>query len=123
MQGQMTFEQFGPSPIPSPETLAGYNELMPDRANRFMVLVENQSKHRQDSEKFVIQRDAARSDRGLNYAFIVTIAGFVLVGFLAYIGQPVVAGVFGATEIAALASVFIVGRRINIRRLARETDQ
>ncbi len=88
-----------------------------------MSLVENQSEHRQGLESYVVHQDAHRSFLGLIFAFVVTLCGFVLVGFSAWIKQPIVASVFGAVELASLVAVFIGERQTNQKRLGDKSRQ
>ena len=123
VHGEVSWQQYGASPIPSPEILDKYNTLIPNGAERFMSLVERQSEHRQELESFVVHQDASRSHLGLVFALVVTLCGFALVGFVAWINQPIVASIFGAAELASLVAVFIGERQTRQKRLDDKNHQ
>lgn len=52
-------------PIPHPRTLAQYQEIIPDAANRIIKMAERQQNHRMSIEKRVIYGDIVRADIGL----------------------------------------------------------
>jgi uncharacterized membrane protein len=70
-------------PIPSPVALEKYNEIIPNGADRIMVMAENQSAHREEIETLVIKADIAKQTRGSIFGFIISlvaiIGGFVLI--------------------------------------------
>ena len=45
-------------PLPSPEALEKYNQVLPGAAERILAMAENQGKHRQDIERKVIESNA-----------------------------------------------------------------
>ncbi|MCC7352446.1 MAG: DUF2335 domain-containing protein [Anaerolineae bacterium] len=71
-------------PIPPPEILAQYGQIIPDGADRILKLAEKQAEHRMYLEKTVIESDVRRSDRGLILGFFIVLAlgvgGLILVG-------------------------------------------
>lgn len=60
-------------PIPPPEILARYNEIISNGADRILVMAEQQQAHRHYLEKRVVECDIKRSDRGLIFGFIITL--------------------------------------------------
>jgi uncharacterized membrane protein len=70
-------------PIPPPELLRQYNEIIPGLAERIVGQAERQTNHRIELEKTVINSDIKRSWAGLiiggMLAFFVTGAGALLV--------------------------------------------
>jgi len=51
-----TAETFS-GPLPHPQILEKYNEVVPDAAERIIAMAENQSKHRQELETKAIESD------------------------------------------------------------------
>ncbi|MFH1117198.1 MAG: DUF2335 domain-containing protein [Pseudomonadota bacterium] len=66
-------------PIPPPETLAKYNEIVPDAADRILSMAETQATHRQRLELTVVKSDKWHSLLGLILAFVLA-AGFSVEG-------------------------------------------
>ena len=60
-------------PIPPPNFLEKYNNIIPNGAERILAMAEQQQAHRQYMEKTVVESDVRRSDRGLILGFIVTL--------------------------------------------------
>lgn len=61
-------------PLPSPDTLARYDEIVPGMADRLLVKFEQQANHRMRLESFVIRLDVVRSFLGLGAGFVFGIA-------------------------------------------------
>lgn len=111
-------------PIPPPNLLAEYNEIIPDGANRIMTMAEKQQEHRHYIEKTVIEAGVDQSKRGLNRGFwICTIFGVISGGLIA-LGHPE-GLVLGGLDIVGLAGVFVYQSesRRNERREKRENDE
>jgi uncharacterized membrane protein len=107
-------QQFS-GPLPPPELLGKYNDVIQIGAERIMVMAEKQQDHRITLEKFVIERDAKRADLGL-------ILGFILAFLVAGGGILVVVN---GKDIAGLAMIFIplatlVGTFINTQRVRKQ---
>jgi uncharacterized membrane protein len=96
-------------PLPPPEILAHYNEIVPGSAERILVMAEKQSQHRQTLEAKVITSDITKSKMGLWFAFIL---GLVSLGggvFLIYIGRTIAGSIFSGVYLVGVMSVFIYG--------------
>ena len=109
-------------PLPPPQTLEGYERVIPGAANGILELVERQSEHRMQMEKALISGDSRRSYLGL-------IAGFLLSGVVIGGGIYLVATDHdwaGASMIGVslvgLASVFVYGSRGRRDDQQREPD-
>ena len=98
------------SPIPAPDVLKGYNETIPNGADRILTMVENQSNHRIKSEEMVITRELNQSGRGQNYGFAISLAFLVVSAALIYTGHDVAGTFLGTVDIIGLVSVFILGK-------------
>jgi uncharacterized membrane protein len=60
-------------PIPPPDLLEKYNNIIPGGADRILAMAEQQQSHRQFMERTVIEGDVRRADRGLILGFIITL--------------------------------------------------
>lgn len=65
-------------PIPPPSILRGYDEIIPDGAERIMTMAEDEQDHRHDLEK----RQVGLFERGQWFAFIL---GLVTIGCGTYL--------------------------------------
>lgn len=98
------------SPIPPPDILKGYNEIIPNGADRILKQSEQQTQHRIQTETTVITRELQQGDRGQHYGFIIAIFGLLLSGFLIYTGHDTAGTILGGTDLIALVSVFVYGK-------------
>jgi uncharacterized membrane protein len=103
--------RFHSGPLPDPETLERYGRLIPNGCERIMQLVEGEASHRHTQEAAVVSGNMTLALRGqwISAGLVVMLAvigvGLTLKGF------PAVASVIFATTIAAVAAIFIYGRR------------
>lgn len=109
-------------PLPHPELLAKYNEVIANGAERIMAMAERQSIHRESLEAKVVAGNMASQARGSHYAFIIClvtiIGGFVLIGMgKSVIGVSAIIG-----SLATLASVFLIARREQRRERVEKHD-
>ena len=110
-------------PLPDPETLRGYNGCFEGGAKAVFDLTKDQSDHRKKLETTVVNRELNQSGRGQNYAFILALVLMGLSGFLAYIGEAAIAGVFISVDVIGLAAVFIGGKygiKMDLRRKKKQ---
>lgn len=116
-------------PLPPPEMLERYNQIVPNGADRIVALAESQLRHRQRLESTVVDGNVTSQKRGQLFAFILglvaIIGGIVLIG-LDKNTQGLAAII---TAFVALAGVFVYGRweqereRERKRREAREAAE
>ena len=101
-------------PIPPPELLRGYDEVLPGAANRIIEMTENQQSHRMELEKIVISSNAKDAHLGVIFAFIlglVVISGGILMILMDK--GTVLGSVFSFAGLATLLGTFIYGTRSN----------
>ena len=56
VQRSQQVSKFQSAPVPTPDFLEGYNEHIPDGANRLFTMIENQSAHRIQMEAWHTRR-------------------------------------------------------------------
>jgi uncharacterized membrane protein len=97
-------------PLPPPEVLEKYNQVVPGLAERIITMAEQQSKHRQGLERTVVDSNAFVQKVGPFLGFIVAMTAvgggieLILKGKDGY----GLAAIIGA--LASLAGVFIYGK-------------
>lgn len=116
----LTVKRSWTGPIPPPNILLGYNEVVPDGAERILRMAEKQSDHRMEIEKTVINRELNQSGRGQNYAVFIVVVVLLASFTLIYLGHDVAGGVLGGIDLVALASVFVIGKYGQKRDLAKK---
>jgi len=112
-------------PLPPPAMLDGYNQIIPDGANRIMRMAESEAEHRRSIEKEVlaIQKEDLRRERaerrlGQIFAFVLcTIAILAGVYGVTQSSGPagqIAGGVVGVGGLASLVIAFITGSRSGV---------
>ncbi|MBZ5526969.1 MAG: DUF2335 domain-containing protein [Acidobacteriia bacterium] len=97
-------------PLPPPEILEKYNQVMPGLAERIIGMAEQQSRHRQGLERTVVDSNAFVQKIGPFLGFIVAMTAVIGGIFLILKGKDGygLAAIIGA--LASLAGVFIYGK-------------
>ena len=106
-------------PLPPPEVLDKYNQIIPNGAERIMAMAEKQSSHRRQLEKTVITTDSRNSLLGIIFALIIGLATITIGGIVIYAGHGFAGTFLGSAGLTGLVSTFIYGTRQ--RRQERET--
>jgi uncharacterized membrane protein len=110
-------------PIPPPELLRAYNEIVPDGANRILLMAENQSNHRIDLESTVIKGDNRRASWGLFTGYTIGILIIVLSYILIMNGHDLAGTVLGTVDLVGLIGIFVTGRNARQRELKRRDEK
>ncbi|HLA26326.1 MAG TPA: DUF2335 domain-containing protein [Syntrophales bacterium] len=105
-------------PLPPPELMEKYNQMVPGAAERIIVLFESQVQHRQSLEKAVIQSDVRDSRLGLYLGFFVSVVAIIGGVICVLSGYTTTGGIIAAIPVPVLAGVFVYGS--SNRRLERE---
>ena len=98
-------------PLPHPEILHGYTQLIPDGGERVMGLTERQSAHRIKQENRVILHEIVQTYCGQIMAFIIACLFLYASYTLGMAGHDVLAAVLGGATVVGLAGVFVYGKR------------
>jgi uncharacterized membrane protein len=110
-------------PLPSPEVLARYDQIVPGGAERIFGWVESQTSHRQQLETAKIQGDLRNSRLGQHYAFILALVISLIGAFLIYKGKDVSGLSLIIGEIATLAGAFLWSKHSQNKALGRRREQ
>ncbi len=97
-------------PLPPPEILERYSQIVPNGADRIVAMAESQIRHRQSLESVVVQGNVTAQRRGQVMGFtlgLVAILGGI--GLIAFDKDPQGLATI-ITAFVALAGVFIYGR-------------
>ncbi|HEY4526937.1 MAG TPA: DUF2335 domain-containing protein [Candidatus Paceibacterota bacterium] len=96
-------------PLPHPETLRMFDQVVPGAAERIIKMAEDQSNHRKELEKKVIESDIARSRLGQILGFAIAIVGLVVSAIVSIYGNAIAGGIIGVGTLASLVGVFMYG--------------
>ena len=108
-------------PIPAPETLARYNNILEGSADRIIKMAENQQNHRFEIEKTSIRRQYNQSSTGQWMGMVITLSFLAASVYLGINDHDVLAGALGGTTLVALVTLFVAGK-INIGKSLKEKE-
>jgi uncharacterized membrane protein len=100
-------ETYRSGPLPDPQALRAYAELIPNGAERIMSLVEHAARHRHNQEA----SETMRSARGQWMAFVLTLVLTATGLFLGATGHDWLAAGLFTTTLSAVVAIFALGRR------------
>lgn len=98
-------------PLPDPETLARYDQIVEGGAERIFARMEKQSDHRMALEANHQQIDARNSLQGRVCATAVALFGYSIAGAAAFGGHEIAACGIAGSITAGLITAFIYGTR------------
>lgn len=108
-------------PLPPPEVLRQYDELIPGFSRTLLDNWRDQSEHRMGLEKAVVESNIRQARHGLYAGIVVSLAGLSASVALGWAGAEIAAGVVGGSTLASLAGAFLYGTRARTRE--REEKQ
>lgn len=114
ISAQMAFS----GPIPPPEVLRNYDQILPGAAERIMAMAEKQSTHRHKLEENYLATEARNSLLGIIFALLLGITGLSASGICIYVGQGWPGTALGGVTLVSLVGTFIYGTQQ--RRIERE---
>lgn len=98
-------------PIPAPNHLREYDDLVPGSAKQIMDLFEAQSRHRMAMESHVIRSDVRRSWTGLILGFVVAMTVVLCGTWMIATGHDWAGGSMITTGLGSIVGVFVYGSR------------
>ena len=105
------------APLPPPDLLKQYNEVFPGCAERIVAMAESQSSHRQQVEGKVVGGNVSSQKTGLWLGFVLALIVILSGTWLVYTGHLAWGAAFTGFPLVSLVSVFVFGKRQQIRQL------
>jgi uncharacterized membrane protein len=103
-------EQYS-GPIPPPELLRQYDEVVENGAERLFAAFENQTQHRQGLERTVIGGGEARANRGQWMGFGLANLVLALGTTMIFSGHDGAGAAIISVDLVGLVGVFVYGRQ------------
>jgi uncharacterized membrane protein len=113
-------QQHFTGPLPPPDLLAGYEQVLPGAAERIFAMAEGQAKHRQALERTVVVGGHRRSWAGLIVGGIVAFAFLIAAYRLIQAGHSLAGTFLGTVDLTGLVAVFVLGRASQRRDASTE---
>ncbi|MEA1966754.1 MAG: DUF2335 domain-containing protein [Thermodesulfobacteriota bacterium] len=106
---QLTAEQFS-GPIPHPDILRGYNQVLPGVAERILAMAELDQRHQIEIETSAQKLTANEAKRGQLFGLMVSISAFITSGVALFKGFENAAMFLGGTTVVGLVTVFVTNK-------------
>lgn len=92
-------------PLPDPETLRKYDDIIPNGAERIMAMAEREQKQRHGMGRI----REGRALLGVIFAFLLGLSGFGAAAYALFLGQAAASCVVFISTIGAITGTFIYG--------------
>jgi len=109
VQSRIETEIFS-GPIPPPNLLAKYNDIIPNGADRILAMAERQSAHRESLESKVVNGNLSNQKTGTIFGFILCLVVILGGVYIMAIGRNGWGFAAILSALASLATVFAVSR-------------
>lgn len=106
-------------PLPSPETIAGYERALPGLADRCVRMAEKEQEFRHETKRSEQRDNNERAKDGQRFALAVAVLFLAGAVWVTLAGYPIVGGVLGTFDILGIVGIFVTGKYFS----AREEDQ
>jgi uncharacterized membrane protein len=107
-------------PLPPPEILQKYNEVLPGSAERILRMAESQHHHRQQLEKKVVESNTFSQVAGMVLGFVIAMTAIGGGIWLTSMGKSGAGLTSIIAALAALVGVFIYGKMQQGKELAEK---
>ena len=95
---------------PPPSSLGEYNQVLPGLADRIATLVEEEAKHRRETETRIIKLSFFRSFAGLIAGFLFALFSMGIAVWLIQNEQYIGGTLLVTCNVVGLTTVFVVGK-------------
>ena len=109
-------------PLPDPETLRSYDEIIPNGADRVMTMTENQSNHRISIEDKVITGQLKESKLGQIFGVIIGLTAIICGTICILFDHQISGTIIGGVGLTGLVSVFVIGKTMQKRDLKNKQE-
>lgn len=98
-------------PIPSPEILEGYNQILPDAAERIFKMAEKAQDHQMSIEHKYVDSRVDKIKKGQYFALTLALFGITGAVVCAFLGETTIGAIIGGTTLVSIVPSFIDGVR------------
>jgi uncharacterized membrane protein len=95
-------------PLPHPDIIAGYENVLPGAADRIMRMAEQEQVHRHGIDDHFLEVQSGLARVGQRCAVLIAITGLVVAGILGVANQPAAAAFIAGIDLLGLVGMFII---------------
>jgi uncharacterized membrane protein len=104
-------------PLPQWEDLEKYGQIIPNGADRIMVMAEKQQEHRMSLETAAISEQLKQSKRGQIFGLLIGLTAIIGGATCISLGHEWSGAILGGGGLTGLVSVFVIGKKKQARSL------
>ncbi|HAF2502209.1 TPA: DUF2335 domain-containing protein [Salmonella enterica] len=109
-QSMMVSQSFS-GPLPPPDVIRGYDQILPGGAERIFSMAEKEQAHRHKMDSTAVNGAIRKDKRGQWMGFSIAITILAIASVFAWRGNTAFAGALIAIDLIGFVSVFVLGRR------------
>ena len=98
-------------PLPDPETLRRYNDIITNGADRIMQMAEKEQSHRIQRETKIVDSETTQAKYGQWLAFFIVLSCVLAGSYMVINGKEAAGGIIAIGPLTVLAYTFIKGRK------------
>lgn len=111
-QSMMVSQSFS-GPLPPPDVIRGYDQILPGGAERIFAMAEKEQSHRHKIDSTAVNGAIRKDKRGQWMGFSIAIVILAIASVFAWRGNTIFAGSLIAIDLIGLVSVFALGRQLS----------
>ena len=92
----ITASQYYSGPLPLPEIMKGYNEIIPGSAERILAMTEKEQSHRHELETQMVDAEIKDGKRGMIFAFVLSFSAIAAAVIIATVSPANYGALAGA---------------------------
>ncbi|WP_166295628.1 DUF2335 domain-containing protein [Photorhabdus tasmaniensis] len=96
--------------LPDSEILTTYEQYTKGAADRFLILIEQQQKHRHEMEKVALEQTIRKSIRGQNCGLLLTLISLFVALILGLNEHNWLAGIIGSGTVTTILIIYVLNR-------------
>ncbi len=109
-------------PLPSPQTFAEYDKIVPGAAERILVMAEKDAEFQRAITHKALKAEASERRLGQILGFCIGLASLITTGIALFFNQPTAASIIGGTTVVGLVTVFVLGRDSGSKKQAEDKE-
>lgn len=110
-------------PIPSPQALSEYEEVLPGIADRIMSMAEKNAEHLRKKEQSLVDNHYQDKTSGRRYGFTLILIAFLVTWIAIERNMPYLAALIGGTTVLGIATIFILGKKANTKHNDNNSEE
>ncbi len=99
-------------PLPAPQILEKYNEVIPNAAERILTMAEKDADFQREITHKAIELESNERRLGQILGFCIGCIALSLSAVSLFLGYPTTASIIGGTTVVGLVTVFVTGRSL-----------